>query len=53
MRDHELINVVGGATNYTSATFISAISRGINTIYNLGRAFGTAIRMIVSGKRCS
>ncbi len=50
MTENELRSVVGGAL---SATFISAIIRGIKLIVDLGRAFGTAFRMICSKKTCS
>lgn len=50
MTEQELYNVVGGAS--ISASLINALSRGIDTIYNLGRAFGTALNMLIKGKRC-
>jgi hypothetical protein len=49
MKKDELINVRGGGL---SATFISAISRGVNTFYELGRSFGSAVRRAISGKTC-
>ena len=49
MKKDELLNVRGGGL---SATLISAISRGINTFYDLGRSFGSAIRRATSGKSC-
>lgn len=51
MSKEELINTVGGASKL-NATMINAISRGITSLYDLGRALGTAIRMTISGKRC-
>lgn len=51
MSDQELSNVIGGAS--ISATMLNAISRSIETIYNLGKAFGTAINMLIKGKRCN
>ena len=50
MTEEELIEITGGGI---SASLMNAISRGIETIYNLGRAFGTAINMIIKGKRCN
>ena len=50
MSEKELINVTGGGI---SAALMNAISRGIETVYNLGKAFGTAINMIIKGKRCN
>lgn len=51
MNEFELQEVVGGAFNWNS-TALNAISRGINTILDLGRTVGTSIRMLISGKRC-
>lgn len=51
MTDQELYNISGGAS--ISASMLNAVSRGIETLYNLGRAFGTAINMLIKGKRCN
>lgn len=51
MTDEELYQVTGGTS--ISASMLNAISRGVETIYNLGRAFGTAINMIIKGRRCN
>lgn len=51
MTDQELINTIGGAST-PSASFLNAIARSITAIYDLGRAFGTAIRMLVTKSRC-
>lgn len=53
MTKEELITTTGGATSGISATFLNALSRGIEACYNLGRACGTALRMLISGKKCS
>ena len=50
MTDKELYEISGGAS--ISASLLNSLARGIDTIYNLGRAFGTAIQMIVSRKIC-
>ncbi len=52
MTNEELHNIYGGAVSYTSASFLNAISRGIEALYSLGRACGTAIRMLISGNKC-
>jgi len=52
MNQEELVNTVGGATSYTSATFINALARGMNVLYGLGRALGTALRMTFSKRKC-
>ena len=51
MSKEELNNIVGGAS--ISASMLNALSRGVETIYNLGRAFGTAINMLIKGRRCN
>ncbi len=51
MTDQELYNISGGAS--ISASMLNAVSRGIETLYNLGKAFGTAINMLIKGKRCN
>lgn len=45
----ELMNINGGGI---SATLINALSRGINTILNLGQIVGTAIRRIQKRNYC-
>lgn len=52
MTDKELHETKGGAISFTSASWLSALSKGINTLYNLGRSIGTSFRMIISGKKC-
>ena len=47
----QLLNVVGGIS--ISGTLINSIVRGINSILDLGRSFGTAIRRISSKNICS
>lgn len=49
LKEEELKNMVGGAIN---ATFLSAIARGINSILELGRSLGSAIRRIQTGRLC-
>lgn len=51
MNREELINTVGGATK-VSAAMLNALSRSMSALYDLGRALGTSIKMLVSGKRC-
>lgn len=50
LEKQELINIEGGAI---SASFINALARGLNTILDLGRSVGTAVRRLYSGKICS
>lgn len=51
MSDYELYNIVGGAS--FSAAFLSAIIRGINSLLEMGRSVGTAIRRVRTGSMCS
>lgn len=45
----ELLNINGGAI---SASLITSIVRGINSLLDLGRSFGSAIRRIITGSYC-
>lgn len=49
LNDNELKEVYGGAI---SASWVTAIVRGINSILDLGRSVGTALRRIQTGKLC-
>ena len=49
IQEEELQNIIGGGV--TSA-MINAISKAVNTIYQLGKQTGSALRRIVSGKYC-
>jgi len=50
LTNYELININGGST--ISAAMINAIARGINVVYSLGRALGSAIRYVFGKKYC-
>ena len=50
MKSAELMEIKGGSI--INSTLVNALARGIETLYNLGRAFGTAIRMIGEKKTC-
>lgn len=50
IKEEELKTTIGGAI---SASMISAVVRGINSLLDLGRSVGTAIRRLRSGKICS
>lgn len=45
----QLKQIEGGAI---AASYITALVRGVNTIIELGRSLGTAIRRIQTGKLC-
>lgn len=47
----ELFTIVGGIS--ISGTLINAFVRGINSLLDLGRSLGTAIRRIRTGSICT
>ena len=49
IEEKELKNIIAGSI---SASFITAIVRGINSVLDLGRSLGTAIRRITTGQKC-
>ena len=49
LNNSELKNIKGGSL---TATFLSAIARGINSISDLGRSLGSSIRRIQTGRFC-
>ncbi|MDD3187742.1 MAG: hypothetical protein PHD02_04680 [Bacilli bacterium] len=51
LKKEELMNIVGGFS--ITASFISAVAKGINSILELGRSLGTAIRRIAGNSICS
>jgi len=52
LNEKELLQVVGGS-NILTAAFLNAIARCLNSIYDIGRAIGSSISRIKSGKICS
>lgn len=48
----EMIKVDGGS-NYLSSTLISALTRAGNSLLDIGRSLGSAIRRIYEGDSCS
>lgn len=53
LKDKELMSIEGGASNWITASFINAAARAIDTLMDVGRSLGSAIRRAVSGKVCS
>ena len=49
LNEQELKNIEGGAI---TASWISSIAKVINSILDLGRSFGSAIRRIQTGTLC-
>ena len=52
LNNKELMDIIGGA-NWLTASFINAAARSIETVMNVGRSLGSAIRRAFSGKICS
>ena len=51
LREEEMKNVVGG-TDIGSA-LLNAVSKVIETIYNLGDALGSSLRRLIEDKKCN
>ena len=47
MKEQELKQIVGG-----NASYINALVRGVNSILDIGRSLGSAIRRLVNGSLC-
>jgi len=52
LNDKELMDITGGA-NWLTAAFFNAAARTIETVMDVGRSLGSAIRRAFSGKVCS
>lgn len=50
LKEKELKQIVGGAG--LTAALLAAIVRGVNSIADLGRSLGSAIRRIQTGRMC-
>lgn len=50
MSNQELSGVKGGAT--FNASFLNALSRTMETIYNIGRSLGSSLKMIIFHQKC-
>lgn len=51
LSNEELMQIQGGA-NWISGTFLSAINKAANTVFEMGKSLGTAIRRVYSGNVC-
>lgn len=51
LTNDELLKIIGGVS--ITGALITSIYKGINTILDLGRSFGSAIRRIQTGSMCS
>ena len=52
LKKEEMIKLSGG-NSYLTSTFISAITRAGNSILEIGRSLGSAIRRIYEKNSCS
>lgn len=52
LNNKELMDIMGGA-NWLTASFINAAARTLETVMDVGRSLGSAIRRAFSGKICS
>ena len=50
LKQEQLKNINGGAV--TSA-MLNAISKAVNTVYELGRQTGSALRRLIANKYCA
>ena len=50
LNDQELSIIVGGFS--LSGTFLSAISRAMKILYEIGQSLGTSLNMIKNNKTC-
>jgi len=51
LKREELLNIEGGNLS-VNGTLISSLTRGINTLLELGRSLGSAIRRVQEGNMC-
>ena len=51
LENNDMLVIYGGSTAF-SGTLLSSIAKLMNTVLDVGRTIGTAIRMVVTGKKC-
>ena len=49
LKENEMLDIDGGTL---TSSLINAISKIVNTLYDIGEATGSAIRRITNGKYC-
>lgn len=52
LNNKELMKIEGGAS-WLTASFLNSAARAVETVLEIGRSLGSAIRRMVSGKYCS
>ena len=43
MTEYELVRIIGGATNYTSASWLNSLVRVLSIFLEIGRNIGSAL----------
>ena len=51
LNNNELLEIAGGVN--WSAAFFNSVARAIDTVMNVGRSLGSAIRRLTNGSMCS
>ena len=49
LKTTEMKSITGGAI---ASSLINSISKAVNTVYQLGKQTGSALRRVISGKYC-
>ena len=49
LKNNEMEKITGGAI---ASSFVNSLVKAVNTIYQLGKQTGSALRRMVSGKYC-
>ena len=52
MTNYELESVIGGATNYTSASWLNSLVRILSVFLEIGRNIGSALNYAKNNKTC-
>ena len=52
MNKNELETIIGGATNYTSGSFLNSLVRVLSIFLELGRSIGSALNYGKNKKTC-
>ena len=51
LKQEQLKNIDGGASWFTSS-MLNAINKGVNSLYELGKQTGSALRRLVANQYC-
>ena len=51
LKDDEMRKIVGGSD--IGSALLNAVSKVVETIYNLGDALGSSIRRLIEDKKCN